>query len=207
MILLLWMLKLLGWKDSQVSFSISRLDSLSSKKLELRNLTFSIFSVTFFLFSSNRPFAFNLIFPEIEQDLKVPQPPLLSIHPLRPLFEACQLLIKTHARRLPLLDFDEQTGMETVVSVLTQYRVLKFIAMNVSQQRNRFESMRLEADLQSHLSILTFLFSSVEKQRVFIDQSDQSESVPTLPRRKDQATQLTEVQPRRVQVGRVVLQF
>ncbi|KAK0560940.1 AMP-activated serine/threonine-protein kinase regulatory subunit [Tilletia horrida] len=67
---------------------------------------------------------------DIEQALQVPQPPLLSIDPLRPLYQACQLLVKTHARRLPLLDYDETTGMETVVSVLTQYRVLKFIAMN-----------------------------------------------------------------------------
>ncbi|KAK0527903.1 AMP-activated serine/threonine-protein kinase regulatory subunit [Tilletia horrida] len=67
---------------------------------------------------------------DIEQALQVPQPPLLSIDPIRPLYQACQLLVKTHARRLPLLDYDETTGVETVVSVLTQYRVLKFIAMN-----------------------------------------------------------------------------
>lgn len=74
----------------------------------------------------------GVIVADIEQALNVPQPPLLSIEPMRPLYEACELLIKTHARRLPLLDYDEQTGMETVISVLTQYRVLKFIAMNVS---------------------------------------------------------------------------
>lgn len=67
---------------------------------------------------------------DIEQSLDVPPPPLLSIDPMRPIFDACQLLMKTHARRLPLLDHDEQTGMDVVVSVLTQYRVLKFIAMN-----------------------------------------------------------------------------
>lgn len=71
---------------------------------------------------------------DIEAKLAVPPPPLLSCHPLRPLLDACQLLMKTHARRLPLLDHDEQTGIETVVSVLTQYRVLKFIAMNVGVQ-------------------------------------------------------------------------
>ncbi|KAG9050552.1 AMP-activated serine/threonine-protein kinase regulatory subunit [Tulasnella sp. UAMH 9824] len=67
---------------------------------------------------------------EIERALNVPPPPLLSIHPLRPLYEACQYLQKTHARRLPLLDQDQQTGDEVVLSVLTQYRVLKFIAIN-----------------------------------------------------------------------------
>lgn len=51
---------------------------------------------------------------------------------MRPLFEACKLLIQTHARRLPLIDRDDQTDKEVVLSVLTQYRVLKFMAVNVS---------------------------------------------------------------------------
>lgn len=79
---------------------------------------------------------------DIEQALNVPPPPLLSAHPLRPLFDACQLLIKTHARRLPLLDYDEQTGMETVVAVMTQYRVLKFIAMNCRETSALWRSLR-----------------------------------------------------------------
>lgn len=79
---------------------------------------------------------------EIEQTLHVPQPPLLSLHPLRPVFEACQLLVKTHARRLPLLDYDEQIGMEAVVSVLTQYRVLKFIAMNCRETAGLNRTLR-----------------------------------------------------------------
>ncbi|WOO81179.1 5'-AMP-activated protein kinase subunit gamma [Vanrija pseudolonga] len=67
---------------------------------------------------------------DIERELHVPPPPLLSIHPLQPLIDACKFLIQTHARRLPLIDKDSQTGGEVVISVLTQYRVLKFIAMN-----------------------------------------------------------------------------
>ncbi|KAJ9109895.1 hypothetical protein QFC19_001875 [Naganishia cerealis] len=67
---------------------------------------------------------------DIEKVLHVPPPPLLSVHPMRPLFDACRLLIQTHARRLPLIDQDDQTGKEVVLSVLTQYRVLKFMAVN-----------------------------------------------------------------------------
>ncbi|KAK1924312.1 hypothetical protein DB88DRAFT_489826 [Papiliotrema laurentii] len=67
---------------------------------------------------------------DIEKTLSVPPPPLLSVHPLRPLYDACRFLIRTHARRLPLIDKDTQTNSEVVISVLTQYRVLKFIAMN-----------------------------------------------------------------------------
>ncbi|WRT66471.1 uncharacterized protein IL334_003430 [Kwoniella shivajii] len=67
---------------------------------------------------------------DIERAISVPPPPLLSVHPFRPLYDACRYLIRTHARRLPLIDKDTQTGGEVVISVLTQYRVLKFIAMN-----------------------------------------------------------------------------
>ncbi|CAD6588162.1 MAG: AMP-activated serine/threonine-protein kinase regulatory subunit [Tremellales sp. Tagirdzhanova-0007] len=67
---------------------------------------------------------------DIEKALAVPPPPLLSVHPLRPLYDACRFLIRTHARRLPLIDKDTQTDGEVVISVLTQYRVLKFIAVN-----------------------------------------------------------------------------
>jgi len=42
-------------------------------------------------------------------------------------------MIKTRARRIPLVDFDDETGREMVVSVLTQYRILKFIAVNNEQ--------------------------------------------------------------------------
>jgi len=40
-------------------------------------------------------------------------------------------MLKTRARRIPLVDMDDETGREMVVSVITQYRLLKFIAVNV----------------------------------------------------------------------------
>ena len=57
---------------------------------------------------------------------------MLSIHPLKSLYEACKLLVEARAHRLPLVDLDSETGQEMIVSVITQYRILKFIAMNVS---------------------------------------------------------------------------
>lgn len=68
---------------------------------------------------------------EIEKELGVAQPPLLREHPSSTLYDAAKLLIQTHARRLPLLDNDTETGHEIIVSVLTQYRLLKFISINV----------------------------------------------------------------------------
>jgi 5'-AMP-activated protein kinase regulatory gamma subunit len=72
-----------------------------------------------------------MICPDIEKSLGVATPPLISEHPNASLYNAAQRLIQTHARRLPLLDDDSETGHQVVVSVLTQYRLLKFIAINV----------------------------------------------------------------------------
>lgn len=68
---------------------------------------------------------------DIEKELGVAQPPLLHEHPSSTLYDCAKLLIQSHARRLPLLDSDTETGHEVIVSVLTQYRLLKFISINV----------------------------------------------------------------------------
>ncbi|BGP18706.1 hypothetical protein JCM10213_009184 [Rhodosporidiobolus nylandii] len=76
---------------------------------------------------------------KIEQAIDVPPPPTVSVHPDQPLSDACAALVRTHARRLPLVDRDDQTGKETIISVLTQYRVLKFIAINCTHDCARLD--------------------------------------------------------------------
>ncbi|KAF9531978.1 CBS-domain-containing protein [Crepidotus variabilis] len=71
---------------------------------------------------------------DIENELGVAQPPLVNEHPSSTLYDAAKKLIQTHARRLPLLDKDSATGHEVIVSVLTQYRLLKFIAINCHKE-------------------------------------------------------------------------
>jgi CBS domain-containing protein len=71
---------------------------------------------------------------DIEKSLGVATPPMLREHPNSTLYAASKLLIQTHARRLPLLDYDTETGQEVIVSVLTQYRLLKFVAINCSKE-------------------------------------------------------------------------
>lgn len=96
----------------------------------------------------------------MEKEINVPPPPLLSVHPLRPLYDACRFLIRTHARRLPLIDRDPQTDGEVVISVLTQYRVLKFIAMNV---RRCFGGASTDADIPQCRDITQYLTKSVQE--------------------------------------------
>ncbi|KAJ8607903.1 hypothetical protein MRB53_039999 [Persea americana] len=57
----------------------------------------------------------------------------VSIHPLRPLYEACRRMLASRARRIPLVDVDDETQREMVVSVITQYRILKFVCVNVKE--------------------------------------------------------------------------
>lgn len=70
---------------------------------------------------------------DIEKAIGVLPIETVSVHPMRPLYEACRQMLKTRARRIPLVDTDDETGREMVVSVITQYRILKFIAVNVTE--------------------------------------------------------------------------
>lgn len=67
---------------------------------------------------------------EIEKAIGAQPIETVSVHPDRPLYEACRSMLKTRARRIPLVNLDGETGLEMVVSVITQYRILKFIAVN-----------------------------------------------------------------------------
>lgn len=67
---------------------------------------------------------------DLEKKLDMPAPRLISMHPMATLYDACQLLATSRAHRVPLLDHDH-LGTETIISVVTQYRILKFIAVNV----------------------------------------------------------------------------
>ncbi|KAL7919756.1 nuclear protein SNF4 [Trichoderma austrokoningii] len=77
----------------------------------------------------------------------------VSVHPSKPLYEALRRMLKTRARRIPLVDVDDETGRETVISVITQYRILKFIAVN-----NEHNTILLKKTLRElHLGTYTDL--------------------------------------------------
>ena len=70
---------------------------------------------------------------EVEKAIGVQPLETVSIHPQRPLYEACRRMLESRARRMPLVDIDDETKRAMVVSVVTQYRILKFVAVNVSE--------------------------------------------------------------------------
>ncbi|XWW98104.1 hypothetical protein V2A60_006100 [Cordyceps javanica] len=79
----------------------------------------------------------------------------LSVHPSRPLFEACKQMLKTRARRIPLIDVDDETGRETLISVITQYRILKFIAVNNADYTVMLKKTVREINLGSYNNLVT----------------------------------------------------
>ncbi|MDI1489361.1 MAG: AMP-activated serine/threonine-protein kinase regulatory subunit [Ramalina farinacea] len=82
----------------------------------------------------NRIDQFNLSsLRDIEKAIGVQPLETISIHPQRPLYEACRSMLESKARRIPLVDVDDETRRAMVVSVVTQYRILKFVAVNVSE--------------------------------------------------------------------------
>lgn len=70
---------------------------------------------------------------DIERAIGAPQIETVSIHPEKPLYEACRMMLASRARRIPLIDIDDETRRAMVVSVVTQYRILKFVAVNVKE--------------------------------------------------------------------------
>jgi len=69
----------------------------------------------------------------VEKAIGVAPIETVSIHPEKPLYEACRKMLESRARRIPLVDIDDETHRHMVVSVVTQYRILKFIAVNVTE--------------------------------------------------------------------------
>ncbi|KAI8398289.1 CBS domain profile [Nakaseomyces glabratus] len=67
---------------------------------------------------------------EVEKAIGVDQLDTAYVHPSRPLYDACLKMLESRSGRIPLIDEDEETHREIVVSVLTQYRILKFVSLN-----------------------------------------------------------------------------
>ncbi|KAG4303162.1 hypothetical protein PCANB_000458 [Pneumocystis canis] len=71
---------------------------------------------------------------DIEKSINSSPLETISINPMRSLYEACERIRLTKAKRIPLIDYDDETFHEVVVSVLTLYRILKFIALNCNKE-------------------------------------------------------------------------
>lgn len=58
---------------------------------------------------------------------------MLSVEPTHSLYDACCSMLRTKTHRAPLVDHSPEDGRQIVLSVLTQYRVLRFVALNCKE--------------------------------------------------------------------------
>ncbi|GMM32819.1 AMP-activated serine/threonine-protein kinase regulatory subunit [Saccharomycopsis crataegensis] len=72
---------------------------------------------------------------DIEKAIGLKQIETSSIPPFTSLFLACEKMLLSNARRIPLIDEDKLTHREIIVNVLTQYRILKFVSLNCKEIR------------------------------------------------------------------------
>ncbi|RMD39872.1 hypothetical protein DV735_g5267, partial [Chaetothyriales sp. CBS 134920] len=68
---------------------------------------------------------------EVERVLNVKPPETIAASPETILYDALRKQLTSRARRIPLISYDSDTQRIMITSVITQYRILKFIAMNI----------------------------------------------------------------------------
>ncbi|KAF4341638.1 nuclear snf4 [Fusarium beomiforme] len=84
----------------------------------------------------------------------------VSVHPSKPLYEACRHILESRARQISLVDIDSETNKEMVVSVITQYHILKFIAINNEHNTVLLKKTVRDISLGTYSGIATALMSS-----------------------------------------------
>lgn len=52
-------------------------------------------------------------------------------------------MLESRSRRIPLVDIDDETKRAMIVSVVTQYRILKFVAVNVQETQLLRKPLRI----------------------------------------------------------------
>jgi 5'-AMP-activated protein kinase, regulatory gamma subunit len=101
---------------------------------------------------------------------------------MRPLYEACRRMLKTRARRIPLIDTDDETGRETVVSVITQYRILKFIAVNNEQHTMLLKKPLGDLNLGTYTNLATATMSNTVLDVIHLMVKHNISAVPIVDR-------------------------
>lgn len=92
---------------------------------------------------------------EVERAIGVAPIETVSIHPNRSLYEACRRMLESRARRIPLVDVDDETQREMVVSVITQYRILKFVSVNVKETQMLRKPLRELREIGTYGDLVT----------------------------------------------------
>ncbi|ORZ21518.1 hypothetical protein BCR42DRAFT_407691 [Absidia repens] len=109
---------------------------------------------------------------QVEKQIGVPPPQLLYLDPMASLYDTCQLLAESRAHRVPLLDKEPDTGMEMIVSVITQYRILKFIAVNFQESHVLRQPLsELKIGTYKNIATATMATPVIQIITTFVDQN------------------------------------
>lgn len=92
-------------------------------------------------------------------------------------------MLRTRARRIPLVDLDDESGKETVVSVITQYRILKFIAVNNEKHTMLLKKPVREIGLGTYSNLATATMANTVLDVIDLMVKHNISSVPILDRR------------------------
>ena len=92
---------------------------------------------------------------EVEKQIGAAPPETLSIDPQKTLYEACTKMLTSRARRIPLIEADMLTGREAVISVMTQYRILKFVAVNLARWTSMLQKKLSDLKVGTYEGIAT----------------------------------------------------
>lgn len=91
-------------------------------------------------------------------------------------------MLKTRARRIPLIDIDDETKRQTVVSVITQYRILKFIAVNNEKHTVLLRKSVRDIDLGTYSNLATATMNSSVLDVIHLMVRHNISAVPILDR-------------------------
>lgn len=115
---------------------------------------------------------------DIEKAIGVTPIETASIHPFKSLYQACVKMLDSKARRIPLIDEDEKTHREIVVSVLTQYRILKFVALNCRETKMLLKPIKNLASLGTVKDIYTCTMNTPVIEVIHLLANNSVSSVP-----------------------------
>ncbi|KAJ2460375.1 AMP-activated serine/threonine-protein kinase regulatory subunit [Coemansia sp. RSA 2424] len=95
----------------------------------------------------------------------------LCANPLDTLYEVSRRLLATDYSALALVDEDTDTGSDVIVSVLSIYRILNFMAVNIEDKKELKEHSLYDLDIGTYGDLITATMdvSVIDIIRMFVD--------------------------------------
>lgn len=112
-------------------------------------------------------------YKELLMRFKSRQTNTLCANPLDTLYEISRRLLATDYSTLALVDEDSDTGGDVIVSVLSIYRILNFMAVNIEDKRELKEHSLYDLDIGTYGELVTATMdtSAIDIIRLFVEEN------------------------------------